>query len=158
MDRSNDQLNFHVALFNPEIPSNTGNIGRICVGCNAKLHLIKPIKFFLTDKYLKRAGLDYWDKLNLEFHENIELFFEKYKSQNIYLCTTKGKYIHTDIEYERGDVFMFGPETKGLPSELIHKYPEQTIRIPMTEDIRSLNLANSVAVILYEAWRQLSFQ
>ena len=158
MDRDNDKLNFHVALLNPEIPANTGNIGRICVGCNAKLHLIKPLRFLLTDKYLKRAGLDYWDKLALEFHEDIELFLKKNKSQTVYFCTTKGKTKYTDVLYKRGDVFLFGPETKGLPSELLQRYPELTIKIPMTEDIRSLNLANSVAVIVYEAWRQLSFQ
>jgi len=158
MDRDNDRINFHIALFNPEIPANTGNIGRICVGCQAKLHLIKPIKFLLTDKYLKRAGLDYWEHLLLESHENLENFFTKYRSNNIYFCTTKGKHKYSDIAYNRGDVFLFGPETRGLPEELIMSNPDKTIRIPMTDKIRSLNLANSVAVILYEAWRQTAFQ
>ena len=158
MDRDNDQLNFHVALYNPEIPANTGNIGRICVGCNSKLHLIKPMRFLLTDKYLKRAGLDYWQDLDLQFHENLEEFLNHFRDHNIFLCTTKGKKNYTDVSYQQGDLLLFGPETKGLPAELLERYPDNTIKIPMSDKIRSLNLSNSVAVILYEAWRQLSFQ
>src|SRR5690554_437988 len=158
MDRDNDRMMFHIALLNPEIPANTGNIGRLCVGCQAKLHLIKPVRFLLSDKYLKRAGLDYWEHLILESHESLENFFTKYRSNNIFLCTTEGRNTYSDISYQRGDIFLFGPETKGLPKELIRANPKRSIRIPMTDKIRSLNLANSVAVILYEAWRQIAFQ
>lgn len=158
MDRDNDQLNFHIALCSPEIPANTGNIGRLCVGSNSKLHLIKPLRFFLTDKHLKRAGLDYWNDLELEFHESFELFLAKHQNQRIYLCSTKGKKIYSNVSYKKGDVFVFGPETKGLPVDILEQYAEYTLQIPMCDKIRSINLANSVAIILYEAWRQISFK
>lgn len=158
MVRDNDKLNFHIALFSPEIPANTGNIGRICVGCNSMLHLIKPIRFLLTDKQLKRAGLDYWDNLLLEIHEDMEKFLQYSEMGNVYFCTTKGKHNYADLTYRKGDFFLFGPETKGLPEDLLNRFKDRTIKIPMSENIRSLNLANSVSVIIYEAWRQTGFQ
>jgi len=154
MDIVNNRLNFRVALHEPEIPANTGNIGRLCVGTASELHIIKPMRFFLTDKYLKRAGLDYWDKLKLIFHENLEDFLKAFPENNIYFCTTKSSNKYSDIKFKKGDVFLFGAESKGLPEELLKKYSKKTITIPMTKDIRSINLANSVAIVLYEAWRQ----
>ena len=157
MDTDNDRLRFHIALFSPEIPANTGNIGRICVGCSSRLHLIKPFRFLINDKYLKRAGLDYWQDLDLVYHDNLDDFLANFDDANIYFCSTKGKQNYSEINYQRQDVFLFGPETKGLPDWLLEKYREKTIRIPMSDKIRSINLANSVAVILYEAWRQIGF-
>ncbi|HNX01051.1 MAG TPA: tRNA (cytidine(34)-2'-O)-methyltransferase [Candidatus Cloacimonadota bacterium] len=149
---------FRVVLFQPEIPANTGNIGRLCVGAGAELHIIKPMRFFLDDKHLKRAGLDYWDKLKLFFHDSIEELFEKYPGQNVYFCTTKTKRKYTDQCYRRGDLFVFGPESRGIPEEILNRYQDWNITIPMTGNIRSINLANSVSIILYEAWRQISFE
>ncbi len=157
MDRYHDRVNFHIALFNPEIPANTGNIGRICVGCNAKLHLIKPLRFLLTDKYLKRAGLDYWEDLRLEFHDDFSAFINCFDQERVFFCTTKGRRFYHEVDYKKGDVFLFGPETKGLPEEMLVEYARQTIKIPMADKIRSINLANSVGIIIYEAWRQISF-
>jgi tRNA (cytidine/uridine-2'-O-)-methyltransferase len=154
MDFSNAKINFRVALHEPEIPANTGNIGRLCVGSNSELHIIKPMRFFLTDKYLKRAGLDYWNKLKLYFHENLTEFLQAFPANSIYFCTTKSKNVYSDFQYKKGDVFLFGAESKGLPESLLNKFPEKTITIPMTKDIRSINLSNCVAVMLYEAWRQ----
>jgi tRNA (cytidine/uridine-2'-O-)-methyltransferase len=158
MGRDNDRVNFHIALYSPEIPANTGNIGRICVGCNAKLHLIQPVRFLLTDKHLKRAGLDYWEDLKIEFHPNIPAFLNSFASGRVFFCTTKGKLQYSEIDYQFGDVFLFGPETRGLPAELLEEYAEQTIKIPMSDKIRSINLANSVGIIIYEAWRQTGFE
>ncbi len=149
---------FHVVLFQPEMPANTGNVGRLCVGVNAKLHLIKPVRFLLTDKYVKRAGLDYWEKLDLEIHNNLEEFLLKFKKHNIYYCTTKAKNSYEKRDYRKGDVFIFGPESCGIPENILQKNSENTIRIPMSENIRSINLANSVSIILYEAWRQIKFE
>lgn len=148
---------FRIVLFQPEIPANTGNIGRLCLGTDCELHIIKPMRFMLTDKYLKRAGLDYWDKLKVHIHENFNEFLAEYEQNNIYYCTTKSRNLYTDKKYEKGDIFVFGPETRGIPEDILHKYQQNAIRIPMSDKIRSLNLANSVAVILYEALRQTGF-
>ncbi len=153
----NSNCSFRVVLFQPEIPANTGNIGRICVGMNADLHIIKPMRFLLTDKHLKRAGLDYWEKLSVYFHEDLDDFLHLFPENNIYFCTTKSLKIYTDQEYRRGDVFIFGPETSGIPEDILKKNWNKTISIPMTHKIRSVNLSNSVAIILYEAWRQIGF-
>lgn len=148
---------FNVVLYEPEIPGNTGNIGRLCVGMNANLHIIKPMKFLITDKYLKRAGLDYWQKLSLQLYENLDEFLEIYKDRNIYWCTTKTNNVYSSKLFLPGDVFVFGPETRGIPENILRKYWENTITIPMTDKIRSLNLSNSVSIILFEAWRQNDF-
>lgn len=153
----NSNCSFRVVLFQPEIPANTGNIGRICVGMNADLHIIKPMRFLLTDKYLKRAGLDYWKKLTVFFHEDFDNFINLFPENNIYYCTTKSTNIYTERKFKQGDIFIFGPETQGIPESILNKYSEQNISIPMTHKIRSVNLSNSVAIILYEAWRQIGF-
>ncbi|HPS61104.1 MAG: tRNA (cytidine(34)-2'-O)-methyltransferase [Candidatus Cloacimonas sp.] len=147
---------FHIVLFEPEIPQNTGNIGRLCVGTDATLHLIKPIRFLLNDKSLKRAGLDYWQDLKLEVHNSIEEIYAAFPAERIFLASTKVTTCYWNVNYEKDDVFVFGPESRGLPIELLNKFPEQGIRIPMSSKIRSINLANSVAIIIYEALRQIS--
>lgn len=148
----------NIVLHEPEIPHNTGAIARTCVLTNSRLHLIKPFGFDLSDKYLKRAGLDYWKYLDLTIYENLDDFFEKNKDANFYLATTKTKNIYTDVKFNDGDFIFFGKETAGLPEDLINKYSDRAIRIPMIKDLkRSLNLANSCTVILYEALRQLDF-
>ncbi len=149
--------NFHVVLYQPEIPANTGNIGRLCVGTNSMLHIIKPMRFFLTDKLVKRAGLDYWDKLSLEIHDSLDGFLTKFSNSNIYYCTTKTESNYTDRSYKKGDVFIFGPESKGIPEDILNKYQTQNLTIPMSSQIRSINLSNSVAIVIYEAWRQTGF-
>lgn len=148
----------NIVLHEPEIPHNTGAIARTCVLTNSRLHLIKPFGFDLSDKYLKRAGLDYWKYLDLTIYENLDDFFEKNKDANFYLATTKTKNIYTDVKFKDGDFIFFGKETAGLPEDLINEYSDRAIRIPMIKDLkRSLNLANSCTVILYEALRQLDF-
>ncbi len=148
----------NIVLHEPEIPHNTGAIARTCVLTNSRLHLIKPFGFDLSDKYLKRAGLDYWKYLDLTIYENLDDFFEKNKDANFYLATTKTKNIYSDVKFKDGDYIFFGKETAGLPEDLINKYSDRAIRIPMIKDLkRSLNLANSCTVILYEALRQLDF-
>lgn len=151
-------MSINIVLHEPEIPHNTGAIARTCVLTNSRLHLIKPFGFDLSDKYLKRAGLDYWKYLDLTIYENLDDFFEKNKDVNFYLATTKTKNIYSDIKFKDGDFIFFGKETAGLPEDLINKYSDRAIRIPMIKDLkRSLNLANSCTVILYEALRQLDF-
>lgn len=148
----------NIVLHEPEIPHNTGAIARTCVLTNSRLHLIKPFGFDLSDKYLKRAGLDYWKYLDLTIYENLDDFFEKNKDANFYLATTKTKNIYSDVKFKDGDFIFFGKETAGLPEDLINKYSDRAISIPMIKDLkRSLNLANSCTVILYEALRQLDF-
>ncbi len=154
-------MKLNIVMVEPEIPQNTGNIARTCAAIGAKLHLVKPLGFEITDKYLKRAGLDYWDKLEIEEHENLKAFLEKYKPENnnMYFATTKGKQCYSDVNYENlEEVFiLFGKETKGLPEDLLQKYIKNTIRIPMREHLRSLNLSNSVAIVAYEILRQVGF-
>ena len=153
----------HIVLFEPLMPANTGNIARTCAGTNTELHLIKPLGFSTDDKYMKRAGLDYWDKLDIEKHSSLEEFLNKYKPEenNMFFATTKGKTQYTDIDYSKMDeVFVvYGKETKGLPEWLLEKYlDKKTIRIPMLPTLRSLNLSNSVAIITYEILRQHNFE
>ena len=154
--RSNE-INFHVVLYQPEIPANTGNIGRLCVGTNSILHIIKPMRFLLTDKLVKRAGLDYWDKLTLKIHDSLDDFLLEFPDSNIYFCTTKTDRKFTEHKYKKGDVFIFGPESRGIPEDILRKYQKQNITIPMSSKIRSINLSNSVAIVIYEAWRQIGF-
>ncbi len=155
-------MKINVVMVEPEIPQNTGNIARTCAAIGAKLHLVKPLGFEITDKYLKRAGLDYWDKLDIEEHESIASFLAKYKPEenNMFFATTKASNCYSDVDYSKFDeVFiLFGKETKGLPEDLLEENLSNTIRIPMREHLRSLNLSNSVAIIVYEVLRQQGFQ
>lgn len=155
-------MKLNVVLVEPEIPQNTGNIARTCAATGGKLHLVKPLGFSVSDKDVKRAGLDYWDKLEIEEHDSLDKFLEKYtpEEHTMFFVTTKGRQVYSDTIYkELEEVFLlFGKETKGLPEDLLQKYIGQTIRIPMKEQLRSLNLANSVAIIVYEVLRQKSFE
>jgi len=149
---------FHVALYQPEIPPNTGNIIRLCANTGSGLHLIHPLGFNLADKHVKRAGLDYHDLTHVLEHADYETFLAHIKTQRIFACSTKGKQRYTDIAYQRGDVLLFGSETKGLPANILQAFPqEHVLHIPMQANNRSLNLSNAVAVIVYEAWRQQGF-
>lgn len=148
----------NIVLHEPEIPGNTGNIGRTCVATGTSLHLIKPLGFSLEEKYLKRAGMDYWEKLDLHIYENYEDFLEKNPGAKIYYATTKGQNLYTEVTYESDAFIMFGKESAGIPEEILVEHPDECVRIPMIGDIRSLNLGNSVAVLLYEALRQNSFE
>ena len=154
-------MKLNIVMVEPEIPQNTGNIARTCAITGAKLHLVHPLGFQIDEKTLKRAGLDYWDKLDIEEHDSLEKFLEKYKPEenNMFYATTKGKHCYSDVDYSGMDeVFiLFGKETKGLPEDLIQKYFENAIRIPMREHLRSLNLSNSVAIVAYEVLRQVGF-
>lgn len=150
---------FNVALYEPEIPPNTGNIIRLCANIGAKLQLIKPLGFDLDDKKLRRAGLDYREFVDIQTHENYEDFLSYNASARIFACSTRGKTYHSEASFREGDVFLFGPETRGLPSDLLDAVPpEQIIRLPMLPDSRSLNLSNATSIILYEAWRQNDFK
>ena len=157
-------MKLNIVMCEPEIPQNTGNIARTCAIIGAKLHLIYPLGFSLDDKHLKRAGLDYWDKLEIEEHDSLNAFLEKYKPEgnNMFFATTKAKHCYTDVDYSKfrdGEVFvLFGKETKGLPEDLLQKYIDKTIRIPMRPVLRSLNLSNSVCIIAYEILRQVNFE
>ena len=150
------QRKLHIVLVEPEIPQNTGNIARTCAATGAVLHLIEPLGFEISDRYLKRAGLDYWQYLELHTYPNLEDFFEKNQGE-FYFFTTKGKNNYTQVEYEGNVYLFFGKETKGLPEDLIRENLSRALRLPMREKIRSLNLSNSVAIIAYEAMRQLNF-
>lgn len=154
-------MNLNIVLVEPEIPQNTGNIARTCAAIGAKLHLVKPLGFEISDKYLKRAGLDYWDKLEIEEHESLDDFLNKYKPEetNMFFVTTKGKHCYSDVDYSGLDniFLLFGKETKGLPEDLLKKHIEKAIRIPMKKTLRSLNLSNSVAILAYEVLRQTNF-
>ena len=146
----------HIVLVEPEIPQNTGNIARTCAATGAVLHLIEPLGFEISDRYLKRAGLDYWQYLELHTYPNLEAFFEKNKGE-YYFFTTKGKKNYTQSSYE-GEVYLFfGKETRGLPEDLIRAHMDRAVRLPMRENIRSLNLSNSVAIAVYEVLRQWDF-
>ena len=142
----------------PEIPQNTGNISRTCAVTHSTLHLIKPLGFSVDDKYLKRSGLDYWQYLDVKYYENFEDFTDRNPGAKIFMATTKAKRIYTDVRYSENDFIMFGRESAGIPEEILLKYKETSIRIPMYDDLRSLNLSNSVAIILYEALRQQGFK
>lgn len=147
----------HIVLVEPEIPGNTGNIARLCAATGCELHLVKPLGFSIEDKYLKRAGLDYWHLVKVHVHENFAEVQKLYQGHNFYFNTTKASKSHSDIEYQSEDMLVFGKETAGLPQELLQRYPDNCVRIPMIDDARSLNLSNAVAVVVYEALRQLSF-
>ena len=154
-------MKINVVLVEPEIPQNTGNIVRTCAATGAKLHLVRPYGFQITDKYLKRAGLDYWDKMEIEEHISFKEFLNKYKplENNMFFVTSKGTHKYTDVDYSKMDeVFiLFGKETKGLPEDIMKQYINQTIRIPMIDGIRCLNLSNTVAILTYEILRQNCF-
>lgn len=150
-------MSLNIVLLEPEIPQNTGNIARTCAALGAKLHLIHPLGFDISEKAVKRAGLDYWDKLEIVEYSNLNEFKDKIKSKNIYLLSTKANKVYTDIEYKDDCYLVFGPETRGLPEEYILENFENSVRIPMRNNIRSLNLSNSVAIVAYEAERQLSY-
>lgn len=148
----------NIVLLEPEIPANTGNIGRTCVATGSRLHLIKPLGFSLDEKEIRRAGLDYWPKLDVTVYENYQDFLEKNPGAKIYMATTKARRAYTHVKYEPDCYIMFGKESAGIPEELLLANKENTIRIPMIGDIRSLNLASSVAIVLYEALRQNNFE
>lgn len=154
-------MKLHIVLVEPEIPQNTGNIARTCAALGAKLHLVYPLGFSISEKQVKRAGLDYWDKLDIEEHLNFKAFLEKYEPEkhNMFFVTTKGKNVYSNPDYSKMDeVFaLFGKETKGLPEDILKKYIDKTIRIPMREGLRSLNLSNSVAIVAYDIYRQAGF-
>ena len=148
----------NIVLVEPEIPANTGNIARTCAATKSQLHLIKPLGFSIDDKHLKRAGLDYWHLLDVKIYENLDEFFEKNKDGRFHYLTTKAPRSYLETSYEDGDYLLFGKETKGLPEEMLYRNEERCIRIPMREEARSLNLSNAVAIVTYEALRQLDFE
>ncbi|MGL4656462.1 MAG: tRNA (cytidine(34)-2'-O)-methyltransferase [Sarcina sp.] len=149
-------MNLNIVLYQPEIPQNTGNIGRTCVLTNSKLHLIKPLGFKIDDKQIKRAGLDYWPQLNLEIHESFEDFMKKYGDQRIFISSTHSDTYHSDAEFQKGDFIMFGKESAGVPQEVHDQL--MGIRIPMVDTTdRSLNLSNTVSIVAYEALRQIGY-
>ncbi len=149
---------FNIVLFEPEIPPNTGNIIRLCANTGARLHLVEPLGFELDDKRMRRAGLDYAEWAEVEVHENWQAFRLSRESGRLFAATTRASQHYADISYQAGDSFVFGPETRGLPRAILEELgQEHSLRIPMTEGSRSLNLSNSVAIVLYEAWRQQGF-
>ena len=147
----------NIVLVEPEIPQNTGNIARTCAATGASLHLVRPLGFSVSDKALKRAGLDYWHMLDITYYDDLNDFFEKTKGGKYFYFSTKATHRHSDIEYPDDCYIVFGKETNGLPEELLLKNPETTVRIPMLEDARSLNLSNSVAIAVYEILRQWDY-
>ena len=155
-------MKINVVMVEPEIPQNTGNIARTCAAIGAKLHLVYPLGFSISEKAVKRAGLDYWDKVEIEEHNSFDEFLEKYKPEenNMFFSTTKGKHVYSEPNYSKmEEVFLlFGKETKGLPEDILQKYIDKTIRIPMRNNLRSLNLSNSVAIVVYEVLRQKEFE
>ena len=148
----------NIVLYQPEIPYNTGNIGRSCVLTNTKLHLIKPLGFSLDEKQIKRSGLDYWKLIDLRVWESFEEFLEANQGARLFYATTKTKQKYSDVKFEKNDFIMFGPESRGIPEDILKKNPERCITIPMIPMGRSLNLSNSAAIILYEALRQTDFE
>ena len=149
---------FSIALFEPEIPPNTGNIIRLCANTGTQLHLIEPLGFSLDDKQLLRAGLDYHEFAQVQRHAGFADFISAVKPARMFACTTKGKTRHSDVHYQTGDALIFGPESRGLPGDVLQQLPvEHWLRIPMTANSRSMNLSNAVAVFVYESWRQLDY-
>ncbi len=148
----------NIVLHQPEIPANTGNIGRTCVATGSTLHLIEPLGFRLDEKSIKRAGMDYWDKLDVRRYVNYQEFLEKNPGAKIWMATTKAKHCYSDVSFGPDDYIMFGKESAGIPEEILVDNEETCIRIPMLDEIRSLNLSNSVAIVLYEALRQQNFE
>ena len=147
----------NIVLFEPEIPANTGNIGRTCVATGTRLHLIEPLGFSLSEKALKRAGMDYWKDLDVTTYVNWEDFCQKNPDAKIYYATTKARHVYSEVNYESDCYIMFGKESAGIPEEILKDNPDTCVRIPMLGEIRSLNLSNSVAIVLYEALRQNAF-
>ena len=147
----------NIVLVEPEIPQNTGNIIRTCAATDSVLHIVRPIGFDLSDKHLKRAGLDYWTYADFRFYDSIEELFEKYPNSTFYFFSTKGKKVYSDAKYKNGDFLVFGKETRGLPEPLLEKHYDECVRLPMMNETRSLNLSNSVCVGVYEALRQLGY-
>ena len=148
-----------IVLYQPEIPPNTGNIIRLCANSGFHLHLIEPLGFDWDDKKVRRAGLDYHEFANVIRHKDLQAYLDARQPKRLFACTTKGKAFHAQVNYTLGDALMFGPETRGLPSDIIESLPEQQrLRIPMLADSRSMNLSNAVSVFVYEAWRQLDFE
>lgn len=150
-------MSFHIVLVEPEIPANTGNISRTCAATGTPLHLVRPLGFSTDDKTLKRAGLDYWHSVSVHYYDSFQELVEALKGRRFFYATTKASKRYTDFSYKDEDVFVFGKETKGLPPELIEANPETCIRMPMTGSVRSLNLSNSAAVVLFEGLRQIGF-
>lgn len=148
---------FHIVLLEPEIPANTGNIGRTCVAAGARLHLIGPMGFEINEKQVRRAGLDYWEKLDYRTYDSFSDFLERNPDAVLYMATTKARRAYSDAVFVDGSYIMFGKESAGIPEEILLDYEDTAIRIPMYGDIRSLNLGNSVAIVLYEAMRQNGF-
>lgn len=149
--------NLNIVLVEPQIPQNTGNISRTCAVTGAKLHLVRPLGFEVSDKQLKRAGLDYWDKLDITYYDSLDDFFTKNEGGNFFYFTTKGLHVHSEVEYPDNSYLIFGREDKGLPEVLLHNNPESCLRIPMRNELRSLNLSNSVAIAVYEVLRQWDY-
>ena len=147
----------NIVLVEPEIPGNTGNISRTCASLGAHLHLIEPLGFSIDEKHLKRAGLDYWDKLKLTVYPDLDAFYAQNPGGDFYYFSTKASRTYTQVRYQEQSYLIFGKETKGLPEEIVYGNPERAVRIPMREGLRSLNLANSVAIAAYEAARQMGF-
>jgi len=147
----------HVVLVEPEIPQNTGNIARTCAATGCILHLVRPLGFSTEDKYLKRAGLDYWHLVEIHYHDSVDEIFARYPEGDFYFSTTKGARDYASVRYAPDSFIFFGKETAGLPEDLLRRHYDRCIRIPMREEARSLNLSNSVAIIVYEALRQLGF-
>lgn len=147
----------HVVLVEPEIPANTGNIARTCAATGATLHLVRPLGFSTEDKYLKRAGLDYWHLVDIFYYNNFAQFVEQHRERKFFLATTKAPRSYSEVSYQPEDMLLFGKETKGLSAEILNAYPQGQVRVPMIDEARSLNLGNSVAVVLYEALRQQGF-
>ncbi len=150
-------MSINVVLVEPEIPQNTGNIVRTCAATGTRLHIIKPMGFSIDDKRLKRAGLDYWHFMNIKYYENLDDFFDKTRGGRYFYLSSKAAQCYTDAEYNDGDYFLFGKETRGLPEKLLLDNPARGIRIPMISEARCLNLSNSVAIVVYEALRRQNF-
>ncbi|MBO5320452.1 MAG: tRNA (uridine(34)/cytosine(34)/5-carboxymethylaminomethyluridine(34)-2'-O)-methyltransferase TrmL [Ruminococcus sp.] len=149
--------NINIVLVEPQIPQNTGNISRTCAVTGARLHLVKPMGFEVTDKHLKRAGLDYWDKLDITYYDSLDDFFNKHPDGNFFYFTTKGKFVHSEIAYPDNSFLVFGREDKGLPEKLLYENGDKCVRIPMRNELRSLNLSNSAAIAVYEVLRQWDY-
>lgn len=148
----------HIVLIEPEIPGNAGNIARLCAATGCELHLVKPLGFSTEDKYLKRAGLDYWHLVKVHYHENFAEVLEKYKDRRFFYNTTKAQKAYSDVLFQEGDLLVFGKETAGIPEDILKENYDRCIRIPMLSEARSLNLSNSVAIVVYEALRQQEFR
>lgn len=149
---------FHVVLYEPEIPANTGNIIRLCANAGVQLHLIKPLGFELDDKKLRRAGLDYHEWVDVSEHDSLAAFMDSVRPERLFALTTKGRQIYSEVTFQSGDAFLFGPETRGLPEAVLAGLaPGRRLYLPMRAESRSLNLSNTVSIVLYEAWRQMAF-